>query len=108
MQTTSVPCGKPDAGKPHVRVNAGEVASAKTRRGSLRYSTKTLGLGAAVLAAGVRLSLEAVTLTHSDYADDAAAGAALVSAVAGATQGDEVALTAGRWLLSRENGSVNF
>ena len=35
--TRSVPCGKPDAGKPHVRFDEGEVASAKPRRVSLLY-----------------------------------------------------------------------
>lgn len=37
MLKTSVQYGKPDAGKPHVRFDAGEVASAKPRRGALLY-----------------------------------------------------------------------
>ena len=38
--TNSVPCGKPDAGKPHVRFDEGEVAPATPRRGSLLYRSE--------------------------------------------------------------------
>ena len=36
--TNAILRGKPDAGNPHVRFDEGEVASAKTRRGSLAYN----------------------------------------------------------------------
>ena len=57
--------GKPYAGNPHVRFDEGEVASAKPRRGSLLYTTKTVKVALAAACAVALCDASAAVVTRS-------------------------------------------